>query len=118
MLPTLHGLNLPNGALKKPLDCGNYRTEAVHVSEIVYCCWSRGLVEKNRVVFSFLFRLLSPTPPQKICIYFHLFVFFISTSPSAAMALSLQSTYKLVSGYEIPVVGFGVSISHPMENSI
>lgn len=24
--------------------------------------------------------------------------------------LSLQSTYKLVSGYEIPVVGFGVSI--------
>jgi hypothetical protein len=23
--------------------------------------------------------------------------------------LSLQSTYKLVSGYEIPVVGFGVS---------
>jgi hypothetical protein len=25
------------------------------------------------------------------------------------MALSLQSTYKLVSGYEIPVVGFGVS---------
>lgn len=25
------------------------------------------------------------------------------------MSLSLQSTYKLVSGYEIPVVGFGVS---------
>jgi hypothetical protein len=24
--------------------------------------------------------------------------------------ISLQSTYKLVSGYEIPVVGFGVSI--------
>lgn len=24
-------------------------------------------------------------------------------------SLSLQSTYKLVSGYEIPVVGFGVS---------
>lgn len=24
--------------------------------------------------------------------------------------LSLQSTYKLVSGYVIPVVGFGVSI--------
>lgn len=23
--------------------------------------------------------------------------------------LSLQSTYKLVSGYEIPVVGYGVS---------
>lgn len=25
------------------------------------------------------------------------------------MTLSLQSTYKLASGYEIPVVGFGVS---------
>lgn len=28
----------------------------------------------------------------------------------ATMALSLQSTYKLVSGYEIPVVGFGVCL--------
>lgn len=25
--------------------------------------------------------------------------------------LTLQSTYKLVSGYEIPVVGFGVSLA-------
>jgi hypothetical protein len=27
------------------------------------------------------------------------------------MSLTLQSTYKLVSGYEIPVVGFGVSMN-------
>lgn len=26
---------------------------------------------------------------------------------------SLETTYKLNSGYEIPVVGFGVSIYHP-----
>lgn len=38
----------------------------------------------------------------------------LSTSPLHNIlfimaSLSLQSTYKLVSGYEIPVVGFGVS---------
>lgn len=30
-------------------------------------------------------------------------------------SLTLQSTYKLVSGYEIPVVGFGVSM-HPIRS--
>ncbi|OJZ90753.1 hypothetical protein ASPFODRAFT_435059 [Aspergillus luchuensis CBS 106.47] len=29
------------------------------------------------------------------------------------MSLSLQSTKKMVSGYEIPVLGYGVSILHP-----
>lgn len=41
----------------------------------------------------------------------YLLVPFNSSKYSYIMApLSLQSTYKLVSGYEIPVVGFGVSI--------
>lgn len=63
---------------------------------------------------------LSPGPSGRISQLLHFlsphYITNCITTP-ATMALSLQSTYKLVSGYEIPVVGFGVCLPIDMEVS-